>query len=400
MATAQARHIDIHILQTYPYSCLNRDDANSVKTLTYGGVERTRLSSQSQKRPIRLAIEAELGQQSLRTRRLSARLAHHLAQERGWPAELAERAGDHLVAASSVETDAPDEPTSKNAKPKPVGPLSTKAVVYLPESAIAEFAQLAEEHRAALETAPDLKTLKSKEAAAASVLPTDKVDAILRSRNGVINLLGRMLAEVGGSEVDGALHLAHAFTTHETETQLDYFSLVDDITALWNDTAGSAHMNTNEFSAGTFYRYLSLDLAELLRNLKDDQSSARELTKSLLAHSILAIQGAKHTSTAPFTVPDLVHLAVRDDRPYSYAAAFETPVPNGEAGGFVAGSLAALSGHAEAVARFIGQTHAPRYLGYASLHSKDLSSLGTHEDGIDELISAALAHALPAGPAR
>jgi CRISPR system Cascade subunit CasC len=400
MTTTPARHLDINILQTYPYSCLNRDDANSVKTLTYGGVERTRLSSQSQKRPIRLAVERDLGQQSLRTRRLSARLAVYLEKERGWPSALAERAGDHVVAASSVGIDLPEAVAAKNAKPKPSGPLSTKAVVYLPESAIAEFADLAEAHRAALETARDIRTLKPTEISDAAVLPTNSVDAILRSRNGVINLLGRMLAEVGGSGVDGAVHVAHAFTTHETETQLDYFSLVDDITALWNDTTGSAHMNTNEFSAGTFYRYLSLDLAELLHNLDNDQAAAHELTKSLLTHAILTIQGAKHTSTAPFTVPDLVHLAVRDDRPYSYAAAFETPVTSGEVGGYVAGSLAALAEHADAVARFIGTAHAPRYRGYASLHSKDLAPLGTHEDGIDELITAALTHALPAGPAR
>ena len=400
MITA-ARHIDVHIVQTYPYSCLNRDDTNSVKTLIYGGVERTRQSSQSQKRPIRLAVENDLDQRSIRTRRLSARLADHLEKERGWPKPLAARAGDHAVAASSIETDVQETQTNrKNAKPKPAGPLSTKAAIYLPETALNALADLAETHRADLETAKDLTTLKSADAATAAVLPTDKIDAILTSSNGVINLLGRMLAEVGGAGVDGAVHIAHAFTTHETETQLDYFSLVDDITALWNDTAGSAHMNTNEFSAGTFYRYLSLDLTDLLRNLNGDQAAALELVKSLLIQSVLAIQGAKHTSTAPFTLPDLVHIAVREDRPYSYAAAFETPVPQGENGGYLDGSLTALAEHADAVARFLGRSHSPRYHGYASLRSKDLTALGTHEDGIDELVSTALAHALPAGPAQ
>jgi CRISPR system Cascade subunit CasC len=401
MTTIPARHIDVHILQTYPYSCLNRDDANSVKTQMYGGVERTRLSSQSQKRPIRLAVENELGQRSMRTRRLSERLAAHLREQYGWPAELAARAGDHVVAASSMDTGTPQEQTdAKNAKAKSAGPLNTRAVVYLPEAALTQLAELAHTHRGALEGGKDLTTLSSKDAAAATVLPNNEVDTILTSSNGVISLLGRMLAEVGGAGVDGAVHLAHAFTTHETETQLDYFSLVDDITALWNDTAGSAHMNTNEFSAGTFYRYLSLDLADLLRNLDGDQGAARELAGSLLTQTALAIQGAKHTSTAPFTLPDLVQITVREDRPCSYAAAFETPVPQGENGGYLDGSLTALNAHAEAVARFLGAAHAPRYHGYASLHSKDLRALGIHEDGIDELIAAALTHALPTGTAQ
>ena len=46
--------IELHILQTFPVSCLNRDDLNSPKTAIFGGVNRARVSSQSWKRAIRL----------------------------------------------------------------------------------------------------------------------------------------------------------------------------------------------------------------------------------------------------------------------------------------------------------------------------------------------------------
>jgi hypothetical protein len=45
--------IELHILQSFPVFCLNRDDVGSPKTAAFGGVNRARISSQSLKRAIR-----------------------------------------------------------------------------------------------------------------------------------------------------------------------------------------------------------------------------------------------------------------------------------------------------------------------------------------------------------
>ena len=45
--------IELHILQSFPVSCLNRDDVGAPKTATFGGVNRARISSQCLKRAIR-----------------------------------------------------------------------------------------------------------------------------------------------------------------------------------------------------------------------------------------------------------------------------------------------------------------------------------------------------------
>lgn len=45
--------LDIHVLQTVPPSNINRDDTGSPKTAQYGGVTRTRVSSQSWKKAVR-----------------------------------------------------------------------------------------------------------------------------------------------------------------------------------------------------------------------------------------------------------------------------------------------------------------------------------------------------------
>lgn len=42
--------IELHILQSFPVSCLNRDDLGSPKSAIFGGTKRARISSQCLKR--------------------------------------------------------------------------------------------------------------------------------------------------------------------------------------------------------------------------------------------------------------------------------------------------------------------------------------------------------------
>jgi CRISPR system Cascade subunit CasC len=45
--------IELHILQSFPVTCLNRDDVGAPKTAYFGGCQRARVSSQCWKRAIR-----------------------------------------------------------------------------------------------------------------------------------------------------------------------------------------------------------------------------------------------------------------------------------------------------------------------------------------------------------
>ena len=54
-APAAPRFLQIHFLTSYPAVLLNRDDTGAAKRLPYGGVSRTRISSQSLKRHWRKA---------------------------------------------------------------------------------------------------------------------------------------------------------------------------------------------------------------------------------------------------------------------------------------------------------------------------------------------------------
>ncbi|MFI2360422.1 type I-E CRISPR-associated protein Cas7/Cse4/CasC [Streptomyces anulatus] len=387
-----ARFIDVHIIQSVPFANLNRDDTNSVKTVQYGNVLRTRVSSQSWKRAIRGVFEDRIGQAALRTRRIGERVTLLLTKERGWPLDLAERAGAHAAAASSIKFELAKDPKDpKDPKQAVANKVLTNAMVYVPETAVAELADLAEEFREALQNAKDIKKPADK-----SVLPTDRVEAVLRSRNGVINLFGRMLAEVDNAGVDGAVQVAHALTTHETDVELDYFSAVDDITANWGDQSGSGHMGHAEFSAGTFYRYATIDLRDLARNIGDRPEELRELTAAFLSAFILSLPQAKKNSTAPHTIPDLAHISVRTDRPLSYAAAFESPVTAAGQGGYAAPSRTTLSGYAEEANRLLG-TGGILNAGWAGIDAKGLDGLGTRHTSFDTLIDTVLTHALASG---
>jgi CRISPR system Cascade subunit CasC len=363
------RYLDLHVLQTVPFANLNRDDLGSPKSVVYGGATRTRVSSQCWKRAVRLDIERAISDPAVRTRRVPAEVADRL-RDRGWSEEAALAAGAQVVLSANKKD---------GLKLEDKG--GTSVLLYLPRAALDALADLAEEHREAIEQTVGAKKPKA-------VLPVDKVGELLSERNGVINLFGRMLAELPGAGVDGVVQVAHAFTTHEVAPEIDFFTAVDD--CLPEDEVGSGHMNSAEFSAGVFYRYASVDLADLLSNLGGDAQMAQELAREFLRAFISSLPTGKQTSTAANTLPDLVHVAVRGDRPISFAAAFEAPVR--PENGIAEPSRRQLAQHAGRLERLWG-TKGVVYRAYACIDEKPLSGLGDAVDSFAELIDGAVAAA-------
>ncbi|ARQ69189.1 type I-E CRISPR-associated protein Cas7/Cse4/CasC [Streptomyces marincola] len=393
-----ARFIDVHVIQSVPFANLNRDDTNSVKTVQYGNAQRTRVSSQSWKRAVREKFQEEIGERALRTRRIGERVTREL-EERGWPTPLAQRAGAHIAAGSSIKFELAKEKerekagaeggtSKKDAKTTVPNKVLTNALVYVPETAVRELADIAEQHREELDSAKDIKKPSDK-----SVLPQGPIDSVLKTRNGVINLFGRMLAEVDDAGVDGAVQVAHALTTHETDIEFDYFSAVDDVSQSWEDATGSGHMGHGQYSAGTFYRFATIDLRELAGNIGDDHVSVRELTGAFLTAFVESLPGAKKNSTAPYTVPGLIHLAVRTDRPLSFAAAFEEPVGSPKGEGFEKPSVARLVAYAAEANKMLGSKRLAAS-GWIGIGHDDLVGLGQRHAEISDLVEAALRSAL------
>ncbi|MER6145877.1 type I-E CRISPR-associated protein Cas7/Cse4/CasC [Streptomyces sparsogenes] len=367
-------YLDLHAVQSVPAANLNRDDLGSPKTVRYGRANRIRVSSQSWKRVIRHGVEQELGEYAARTRLLPLKLQAAL-RHAGWPADLAEFAWTQTASA-----------VGKGLKTEKEG--HTSVLLFLPESAINELTTLCQEHRAQLEAAAPKKDK------AAQVLPADKVIAILKSRTASISLFGRMLAELPGANVDGAAQVAHAMTTHASEPQRDYFTAVDDwLGQAGESETGSGHLSTAEFSAGVFYRYASVNLDDLLRNLDNDRKLANVLISAFAEQFLMSLPQAKRTSTAPHTIPDLAYLAVRARRPVSFAAAFETPVTADRNGGYSTPSRQALATYAQQVQRLTAD-RGLTFHGHAGIDESPLGGLGDRYTSFPSLIDAAVA-ALP-----
>ena len=82
--------IEFHILQSFPVTCLNRDDVGAPKSAIVGGVPRARVSSQCWKRQVRLSLH-DLGVNlGIRTKQLGV-LISQACERLGAESEKANR---------------------------------------------------------------------------------------------------------------------------------------------------------------------------------------------------------------------------------------------------------------------------------------------------------------------
>ncbi|KUL35637.1 type I-E CRISPR-associated protein Cas7/Cse4/CasC [Streptomyces regalis] len=380
------RYLDLHASEHKPPSCLNRGEYNQPKTLTIGNALRAVVSSQCQRRHWRLELETELAEPTARTRRIPPLVAGAL-READWPDDLAHFAAGQIARSA----------TPKGLDTNPKEEHRTQAMLLVAADAlIDDLTAICTRNRAALE-----KGLAALQAAAddsdgakrarrkppPALLPADEVAACLTRRAPTIHLFGRMLAGLSDAEVTSSVQTAPAFTTHRSDLQPDFFTAKEDWPAPGD--RGSAHLDTAFLTTGSFYRFTTVNLTDLTRNLDGDQDEALRLAGLFMRAFIMTVPQAKKTSTAPHTVPDLVAYAVRDRRPVTYAGAFEQPVKAAPHGGYLTPTYHALDTHAGILEQLIGTAHRIGH-GYATAQPDDATHLGTRHHGFDALIDAAL----------
>ncbi|MFC9948895.1 type I-E CRISPR-associated protein Cas7/Cse4/CasC [Streptomyces pratensis] len=368
-----ARFLDLHVLHPVTAANLNRDADNEPKTISYGNATRAFVSPQAWKRPIRLNVEQDLGEHAARTRMVPPLVAQKL-QEAQWPQDLATFASAQIV--QSAKT--------KGLKHNAAEAYRTQAMLYLPLDVIDDLVALCEKHRTDLEEAFATHTPKKK---ITPVLPTKDLAAHLTSRTASINLFGRMLAELPAGHVEAAVQMAPAFSVHRSDPQPDFFTAVEDLPQ--NGDAGSAHLQTAFLTTSVFYRFATINITDLRHNLGSatPTETVNDLIELFVRHFILSMPGGKKTSTAPHTLPDLVHYAVRDRRSVSYGAAFEQPVKAAPQGGYTTPARQALTDYAATINRLLGTRHLIAH-GHTSTTTKPLTTLGTHHTSFDDLAAA------------
>ena len=320
-------YVDIHIIQSLPPSCVNRDDSGSPKSAVYGGVRRLRVSSQSWKRATRLYFNDILDAKDVgvRTKRVVEVLAERITEDAPELAGDAAALAKKVFAATKIKLSSP--------RGKKDAPQESCYLLFLSTSQIARLAELA------IASARDGEALDAK-----------TIRKIFKEEHAVdIALFGRMVAEDPDLNVDAACQVAHAISTHAAENEYDFFTAVDDDKSRSEEEdAGAGMMGTVEFSSATMYRYATVNLDMLVENLGDDDAALRAL-EVFIKGFCLSMPTGKQNTFANRTLPEAIVVSVRDDQPVSLVGAFEKPIRTNEADGYLTRSVEALAEHARAI---------------------------------------------------
>ncbi|MFT7721620.1 MAG: type I-E CRISPR-associated protein Cas7/Cse4/CasC [Roseateles sp.] len=134
-------------------------------------------------------------------------------------------------------------------------------------------------------------------------------------------LWGRMVTSDPDANRDAAVHVAHAFTVHAIERELDYVTAVDDLRRR-DGGVGSAGIFDIELTSGLYYLYLCVDVELLVANLGGDAVQAAAVLGRLTQLVARVSPGAKKGSTAPYAHAEFLLIETGDDQPRTLANAY------------------------------------------------------------------------------
>ena len=317
--------IELHMIQNFVPSNLNRDDTGSPKDCIFGGQRRARVSSQCLKRSIRMnELFAATTQvpTSKRTQYLATEVAKKLTNVHSKPEETA----------MSVAVQLMSEYTAPNKKK----PDQSAVLVFMSADEITALA----EHLAA--RWDDLTDESQRPSLLKEIVKEMVKQYQARVSAPDIALFGRMLADEPKLNLEAACQVAHAISTHRVSMEMDYFTAVDDVRED-SDETGAGHINTLGFNSSCFYRYARIDWEQLRKNLNGNTDLAQRTVEGFLRASIAAIPSGKQNSTAPLNPPSFLLAVVRTDgMGWNLANAFEKPVVAGYNTSLVEESIHAL----------------------------------------------------------
>lgn len=162
-----------------------------------------------------------------------------------------------------------------------------------------------------------------------------------------VALFGRMTTSPCFEDVEAAMQVAHAISTHAAVNEVDYRTGVDDLA---QTRGGAGHVDEAQFNSPCFYKYFCLDWDQLVTNLagpepdsrtneqlhrkwkEDIAPQARKLAACTLGHFLRAAaldnpRGKQNSHAAHNDACGiLVEIKKRRKVPTNYANAFAEPV--------------------------------------------------------------------------
>ncbi|PWV52431.1 type I-E CRISPR-associated protein Cas7/Cse4/CasC [Nocardiopsis sp. L17-MgMaSL7] len=419
-------NIELHLLQSFPTSNLNRDDIGQPKSVTFGGVVRGRVSSQCLKRSARTLFprygldQSELGERTKRLLPITARLLDGVSdadvpsdeargivqQALAWMGfAIAEKdltqylfflgpeAAEELAVYCREHWDDLADQGDKRRK------LMSDLEKARERHQLAEGNEDKRKARTGV-TSVETKIKKLDEVPAAKKKEARKAAGRVLSagRSVDIALFGRMIANNKDFNVDAASQVAHAISTHAVSTEFDFFTAVDDLKANEADQdAGADMIGVVDFNAACYYRYANVDLDQLRRNLVSgsgataDDGEINELMDRALGAWIRAFVNAtpsgKQNSMAAHTRPDTLMMVAREHGSWNLANAFLKPV---EGTAIMEDSTERLFAHFSKLRGFYGDDEITKVA--ASSLSGEVSGLEEGEivSSLDALVQSAV----------
>ena len=330
-------YLDIHMIQMLPPSNVNRGQMGEPKTALVGGTTRARISSQSQKRPVRLdfmrrgydiGIRTKIPMEEIKRKLIESGMAEDKA------AELAKTAVTVSQIASSKE----------DAK---------GTLVYLSG---AQFDAMCEVMRAydrepAEEILKNGKEKKDKDPRTTK-LKKDLMAAIKENPSIDQLLFGRMFADNASLNYDAAAQVMHGFSVNKVKYEFDYFSAVDDLSKkLKPEHSGAGHISSKLFTDPVLYRYANVNLSETSELIRYDKENAADDAVAFAESFIMTLPTGASNSYASGTMPSYVLLVLREDRPINFAPAFIEAVKSDD---YIAEAIEKLEKEKERVAGCFG----------------------------------------------
>lgn len=314
MKNNQPLFLDVHAIQTVPPSNINRDDTGSPKTAQYGGVTRSRVSSQSWKKAIRQYFLEHGGMNNVGIRSLE--IVRYIAEkivdiDKSIAQEIAMDLAEKTLNLAGVST--------KDKKAKALFFISSKQADKLAQAAI--------------------EGEKSK---------TELQDLLKNDPAIDISLFGRMVADDPKLNEDASSQVAHAISTHEIQTEFDFFTATDDFSSA-ND-AGAGMLGTIEYNSSTLYRYANVAVHEFGRQI-GDQTLVVNALKLFVEAFVKSMPTGKINTFANQTLPQALLICLRRDRPISLVSAYEQPIRSSE--GYVTESVKRLKSEYESVMQWV-----------------------------------------------
>ena len=326
--------IEIHMIQNHSPANLNRDDLGAPKTCYFGGVLRSRISSQCLKRSIRMSPQfSNLSPwpRGVRTRQLARLIAKEVGDGPG--AMAASTRAEEILrlcgfgTKDQASSDADDETVLEG------GP--SKALVFTTLEAIQELAMLLKESKGKEDgelaqsfariiaqgtAAPDMALFgrmlePGKPAGEAKKEVWKQVEKVWRENS-------------RWKRVEAAAQVAHAISTHEARPEVDYYVAKDDVPG---EDSGAGYVDEAMFSSACFYKYFSINWDALIENLQGTDESeqiARDTVCAFLRAAALVAPSGKQNSFAAHNPPEGILVEMRET-PISYSNAFAMPVTSG-----------------------------------------------------------------------